>query len=108
MKELVFFESIGIKIDAFTTSRTIAEGTNIEPRKVKDAIRKHQKAFESFGVLASYQAETKNNKAGGRKAVDYLLNEQQSSAWTSTTAYRAASWMHGRRHGWSGLTAIRR
>lgn len=69
MKELVFFESIGIKIDAFTTSRTIAEGTNIEPRKVKDAIRKHQKAFESFGVLASYQAETKNNKAGGRKAV---------------------------------------
>ena len=44
MKELVFFESIGIKIDAFTTSRTIAEGTNIEPRKVKDAIRKHQKA----------------------------------------------------------------
>lgn len=79
MKELVFFESIGIKIDAFTTSRTIAEGTNIEPRKVKDAIRKHQKAFESFGVLASYQAETKNNKAGGRKAVDYLLNEQQAA-----------------------------
>lgn len=76
---LVFLKNSGVRVDAFTTSRTIAEGTKIEHRKVKDAIRKHQKAFESFGVLASYQAETPNNKAGGRKAVDYLLNEQQAA-----------------------------
>lgn len=79
MNELVFFESLGIKIDAFTTSRAIAEGTGIAPRKVNDAIQKHQKAFESFGVLASYQAETANNQTGGRKAKDYRLNEQQAA-----------------------------
>ena len=79
MNELVFFESIGIKIDAFTTSGTIAEGTGINHRRVRDAVRKHQKAFESFGGLGAYQTETPDNQTGGRKGIGYLLNEQQAA-----------------------------
>lgn len=75
---LVFLKSIGVKVDAFTTSGTIAEGTGINHRRVREAIRKHQKAFESFGVLGAYQTETTENQTGGRKATGYLLNEQQA------------------------------
>lgn len=76
---LVFLESIGVKIDAFTTSGTIASGTGINHRRVREAIHRHQKAFESFGVLVAYQTETAANKTGGRKATGYLLNEQQAA-----------------------------
>lgn len=76
---LVFLESIGVKIDAFTTSSTIASGTGINHRRVREAIHRHQKAFESFGVLVAYQTETAANKTGGRKATGYLLNEQQAA-----------------------------
>lgn len=75
---LVFLKNIGVKVDAFTTSGTIAEGTGINHRRVREAIRKHQKAFESFGVLGAYLTETPENQTGGRKATGYLLNEQQA------------------------------
>lgn len=63
----------------YTTSQIIADGTGIAQRKIRDAIRKYQNDIESFGVLASYQAETAANKEGGRKALIYRLNEQQAA-----------------------------
>lgn len=63
----------------YTTSEIIADGTGIARRKIRDAIRKYQGDLESFGVLASYQAETAANKEGGRKALIYRLNEQQAA-----------------------------
>lgn len=48
-------------------------------RKIRDAIRKYENDLETFGVLASYQAETTANKEGGRKALVYRLNEQQAA-----------------------------
>ena len=48
--------------DIFTTSLIIAEGTGINHRRVKDAIRKHENRLKSFGLSASYQAES----TGGR------------------------------------------
>lgn len=62
MNSLVFLDPNKIDSVPFTTSRVIAEMTGIEHRKIKVAIRKHQKDIESFGLSASYQAES----SGGR------------------------------------------
>mgnify|MGYP001861061079 CR=1 FL=1 len=77
MKELVFVEPKGR--EPYTTSEVIAECTGIAHRKIRDAIRKYENDLETFGVLASYQAETTANKEGGRKALVYRLNEQQAA-----------------------------
>ncbi len=77
MKELVFVEPKGR--EPYTTSEVIAERTGISRRKIRDAIRKYENDLETFGVLASYQAETTANKEGGRKALVYRLNEQQAA-----------------------------
>lgn len=77
--ELVFLHPAGSRMEPYTTSEVIAEGTGIARRKIRDAIRKYQSDLESFGVLASYQAETTANKEGGRKALVYRLNEQQAA-----------------------------
>lgn len=74
--------------DVFTDSLVIAQGTGVEHRKIKAAIRKNQNYLEKFGGLsAPYQAE--NNvgleitdlKSGkrGRPETYYLLNEQQAT-----------------------------
>ena len=57
------------------TSEIIAEGTGIEHRKLRDTIRKYKTELETFGLSASYQAES----SGGRPATGYILNEQQST-----------------------------
>ena len=77
MKELVFVEPKGR--EPYTTSEVIAERTGIARRKIRDAIRKYENDLETFGVLASYQAETTANKEGGRKTLVYRLNEQQAA-----------------------------
>ena len=61
--------------EPYTTSEIIAEGTGIEHRKLRDAIRKYKTDLEAFGLSASYQAES----SGGRKAIGYILNEQQAT-----------------------------
>lgn len=61
--------------EPYTTSEVIADGTGIGHRKLRDTIRKYQTDFESFGLLASYQAES----TGGRPTTGYLLNEQQAT-----------------------------
>lgn len=78
--------------EPYTTSEIIAEGTGIDRRKVRDAIRKYQAELETFGVLgayqtenqdgisASYQAEIPGVKRGrGRPSTGYILNEQQAT-----------------------------
>lgn len=44
------------KGEPYTTSETIAQGTGITHRKIRDVIRKYQPQFETFGRVASYQA----------------------------------------------------
>jgi phage regulator Rha-like protein len=64
--------------DVFTDSMVIAQGTGVEHRKIKAAIRKNQKHLEEFGGLsAPHQAE--NNVGRGRPETYYLLNEQQAT-----------------------------
>lgn len=65
--------------EPYTTSEIIAAGTSIEHRKLRDTIRKYKTEIETFGVSASYQAETPSNQEGGRKAIGYILNEQQAT-----------------------------
>lgn len=61
--------------EPYTTSEIIAEGTGIEHRKLRDTIRKYKTELETFGLSASYQAES----SGGRPATGYILNEQQAT-----------------------------
>lgn len=72
---LVFIEPVKLDATPFTTSEVIARETGIAHRKVKNAIRKHYRDVESFGLLASYQAES----TGGRPQEIYRLNEAQAT-----------------------------
>lgn len=75
MTTLVFLEPNKVDSVPFTTSKVIAEMTGIEHRKIKTAIRKHQKDLNSFGLSASYQAES----SGGRPEEIIKLNEEQAT-----------------------------
>lgn len=75
MTELVFLEPNKVGAVPFTTSKVIAEMTGIEHRKIKTAIRKNQKDIDSFGLSASYQAES----SGGRPEEIIKLNEEQAT-----------------------------
>lgn len=75
MTDLVFLEPNKVDSVPFTTSKVIAEMTGIEHRKIKTAIRKHQKDLNSFGLSASYQAES----SGGRPEEIIKLNEEQAT-----------------------------
>lgn len=61
--------------EPYITSEIIAEGTGIEHRKLRDTIRKYKTELETFGLSASYQAES----SGGRPTIGYILNEQQAT-----------------------------
>lgn len=72
MNDLVFLK----KDEAYTDSMVVANGTGIEHRKIKNAIRKHQKSMERFGKLsAPHEAES----TGGRREQYYILNEEQAT-----------------------------
>lgn len=75
MSNLVFLEPNCIKAEPFTTSKVIAEFTGVEHRKIKVAIAKHKTSLETFGLLASYGAES----TGGRPEEIISLNEQQAT-----------------------------
>lgn len=64
--------------EPYTTSEIIAEGTGIDRRKVRDAIRKYQTELEAFGRVASYQAPLET-KGGTQTITGYILNEQQAT-----------------------------
>lgn len=64
--------------EPYTTSEIIAEGTGINHRRVRDAIRKYQTELETFGRVGAYQTPLETN--GGTQTVPgYLLNEQQAT-----------------------------
>lgn len=75
MNNLVFLEPNSIKAIPFTTSKVIAEFTGVEHRKLKVSINKNKSALETFGLLASYGAES----TGGRPEEITSLNEQQAT-----------------------------
>ena len=72
MGEIVYLR----RNDAFTDSLVIAEGTGVEHRKLKNAIRKYQEQMEGFGKLS---APCKTESTGGRRTEYYLLNESQAT-----------------------------
>lgn len=64
--------------EPYTTSEIIAEGTGMNHRRVRDAIRKYQTELESFGRVGAYQTPLETN--GGTQTVPgYILNEQQAT-----------------------------
>lgn len=72
MNDLVYLK----RDDAFTDSLIISAGTGIEHRKIKAAIKKHEKKLREFGKLsAPYKAES----TGGRPEEYYSLNEAQAT-----------------------------
>lgn len=72
MNDLVYLK----RDDAFTDSLIISAGTGIEHRKIKVAIKKHEKKLREFGELsAPYKAES----TGGRPEEYYSLNEAQAT-----------------------------
>lgn len=75
MNDLVFIDPAKLDATPFTTSKVIAEMTGIEHRKIKIAIRKHQDDIDSFGLSASYRAES----SGGRPEEIVKLNEEQAT-----------------------------
>ena len=75
MSELVFLEPNKLDAVPFTTSKVIAEAAGMNHRRVKDAIRKHQEDFESFGLLGAYETES----SGGRPEEIIKLNEEQAA-----------------------------
>lgn len=64
--------------EPYTTSEIIAEGTGMNHRRVRDAIRKYQKELEAFGKVGAYQTPLPGSKTG-QTIPDYILNEQQST-----------------------------
>ena len=72
MGEIVYLR----RNDAFTDSLVSAEGTGVEHRKLKNAIRKYQEQMEGFGKLS---APCKTESTGGRRTEYYLLNESQAT-----------------------------
>lgn len=72
MNELVYLKAD----DAFTDSLVIAKGTNVEHRKIKSAIKRHEKKLKEFGRLS---APCKAESNGGRPIEYYILNEAQAT-----------------------------
>lgn len=64
--------------EPYTTSEIIAEGTGMNHRRVRDAIRKYQKELEAFGKVGAYQTPLPGSKTG-QTIPGYILNEQQST-----------------------------
>lgn len=75
MSELVFLEPNKLDAVPFTTSKVVAEAAGMNHRRVKDAVRKHQEDFESFGLLGAYETES----SGGRPEEIIKLNEEQAA-----------------------------
>jgi phage regulator Rha-like protein len=75
MNELVFLEPNKIDAVPFTTSKVIADMTNVRHDKVKTSIVKYRSAIETFGKLTPY-----GDTLGGRgNESGYRLNEQQAT-----------------------------
>lgn len=64
--------------EPYTTSEIIAEGTGINHRRIRDAIRKYKTDLETFGKVGAYQTTFPGSKT--RQTIPcYILNEQQAT-----------------------------
>lgn len=73
--ELVFKQKKGIKADLFTTSKVIAECTNVKHHAVQQMIIKYEKELSTMGKLAF---EMRPNESNQNEKI-YKLNEQQAT-----------------------------
>ena len=73
--ELVFKQKEGIKADLFTTSKVIAECTNVKHHAVQQMIIKYEKELSTMGKLAF---EMRPNESNQNEKI-YKLNEQQAT-----------------------------
>ena len=64
--------------EPYTTSEIIAEGTGMNHRRVRDAIRKYQTELETFGKVGAYQTTFPGSKTG-QNVPGYILNEQHAT-----------------------------
>ena len=64
--------------EPYTTSEIIAEGTGMNHRRVRDAIRKYQTEPETSGRVGAYQTALET-KGGVQNVPGYILNEQQAT-----------------------------
>lgn len=77
MQELVFIESDDLNCEPFTKSSVVAGYAEIEPRAVRQLIRKYEVDLKEFGILTFEMS--KINPGRGRKSKDYHLNQQQTT-----------------------------
>ena len=73
MNDIVFINNATHEL--VTTSKVVSERTGMNHRRVKEAIRKHEREILSFGLLGAYATES----SGGRPEEIYLLNEPQAT-----------------------------
>ncbi|MDE6591388.1 MAG: Rha family transcriptional regulator, partial [Oscillospiraceae bacterium] len=57
--------------EPYTTSEIIADGTGINHRRVRDAIRKYQTELETFGRVGAYQTPLET-KGGTQMVPNYI------------------------------------
>lgn len=75
MNNLVFLDPNCIKAIPFTTSKVIAEFTQVGHRHIKKQITLHKPSLETFGLLVAHETES----TGGRPEEIISLNEQQAT-----------------------------
>lgn len=78
MNDLVFLESTGLKMDAFTTADVVADYAGIQHKTVNRLIQQHEKDLAEFGLLR-FKIEAVSRERGLKHKKAYLLNEQQAT-----------------------------
>lgn len=76
MSNIVFLEPNKLDAEPFTTSETVAEGTNVQHHTITRLIQKYEDDFKEFGRL-DFKSTGTLGKADFKKI--YHLNEQQAT-----------------------------
>ena len=76
LEEIVF---ISPGEELYTTSEIVAVKSQVQHHAIQQMLIKYEKDFQEFGVLAFEMRKPENGRKGGRPAVIYHLNEQQST-----------------------------
>ena len=76
MGEIVF---VGKNNELYTTSKIVAEKSEVKHHAVQQLISNHEPDFREFGVIAFEMRKPECGSKGGRPSVVYKLNEQQAT-----------------------------
>lgn len=79
MDTLVFLDRPTLDADTFTTSDIIAVYAEVEPRAVRQLIRRYTADLEEFGILTAEMSKPSKGSKGGRPHRKYHLNENQAA-----------------------------